>query len=55
MLDDLNTRYAQVHFTSSEDWSRGIILILILGHIILDLLESNLSFFKHNIHLLCKL
>jgi len=55
MLDDLNTIYAQVHFTSSEDSSRGITLILILGHVILDLLESSLGFFKHNIHLLCKL
>ena len=52
MLNDLNT---EVYFTSSEDWGRDIILILILGHIILEILESSLSFFKHNIYLLCKL
>jgi len=48
MLDDLKTRYAQVHFTSLKDCSRGIMLILILGHVILELLESSLGFFQHN-------
>jgi len=55
VLDDLNTRYTQVYFTSLEDWCRGIMLILILDYIVLELLENSLGFFKHNIHLLCKL
>ena len=46
MLDDLNTRYTQVYFTSLEDWGRGIMLILILDHIILEILENSLGFFK---------